>query len=395
MSSRYGTGAAAIVETYEGFVIDNCLGLAALAFLVYEYMVTFEREVNLFWNSKMTGAVALFLLNRYIVLVTSLLAVSGIVVEFPASSCGPMAKVTNAFAMLQYLPWAAFSAIRVYALSSSSACMLLIFILSVAPAGAALVHLALGLTGEIDPVFGCIVFDPTTPDIAHKYSVLMLCLALVTIGSRTCLILADALIILITWRTIPRRRWTHSHSSSFGSILVWNGTSLIFSLSLCRVLTNFVQVSAPFQAASYVILFIHPITGILVSRFLFDLQGANRQALHLDSKNGPMSYSTYISDGSLSFARVIGSIGSSIPSTSMYSDDPDFDFASQTSTAEATSSPTLSVVIHITRETTTELGSPDMSTLGSHSVPPAYDDEDAGILSLHARKVTFDDGAVV
>ncbi len=48
-------------------------------------MVTFEREVNLFWNSKMTGAVALFLLNRYIVLVTSLLAVSGIVVEFPAS----------------------------------------------------------------------------------------------------------------------------------------------------------------------------------------------------------------------------------------------------------------------------------------------------------------------
>ncbi len=137
------------------------------------------------------------------------------------------------------------------------------------------------------------------------------------------------------------------------------------------------------------------ITGILVSRFLFDLQGANRQALHLDSKNGPMSYSTYISDGSLSFARVIGSIGSSIPSTSMYSDYPDFDFASQTSTAEATSSPTLSVVIHITRETTTELGSPDMSTLGSHSVPPAYDDEDAGILSLHARKVTFDDGAVV
>ncbi|RDX51234.1 hypothetical protein OH76DRAFT_1481532 [Lentinus brumalis] len=407
MSSRSGTSAAGIMETYEGFIIDNRLGLGALAFLVYEYMITFEREVNLFWKSKMTGAVVLFLLNRYTVLVTSILAVSGIVVEFPASSCGRMAKVTNAFAMLQYIPWAAFSAIRVYALSNSSACMLLIFILSVAPAGAALVHLALGLTGEIDPVFGCIVFDPTTPDIGHNHN-------WVSHMSHPCRRThhphhlendpaqeMDAQ-SFFEFREHPGVEWYIFDLLAFVSELLNRATDIgtlyfvtLLVLNLLHLIFTVVSVSAPFQAASYVILFIHPITGILVSRFLFDLQGANRQALHLDSKNGPMSFSTYMSDGSLSFARVIGSLGSSIPSTSMYSDGPDFDCASQT-TEESTSSPTSSVVIHITRETTVELGSPDMSMLGLHSVPLAYDDDDAGVPYLHhARKVTFNDRVVV
>lgn len=84
-------------------VINNRLGVAALgtshllsnrfslttcipaAFLVYEYMITFQLEVDLFWKTKVTGAVVLFFLNRYIVLVTSLLAVSGVVIDFTAS----------------------------------------------------------------------------------------------------------------------------------------------------------------------------------------------------------------------------------------------------------------------------------------------------------------------
>ena len=58
----------------------------------------------------------------------------------------------------------------------------------------------------------------------------------------------------------------------------------------------------------------------LVSRFLLDLQAASRRTLKL-SRSDPLNFGTTWTDGgdngSLSFARVIGSLGSSIdPSSS-------------------------------------------------------------------------------
>ncbi|RPD53397.1 hypothetical protein L226DRAFT_540571 [Lentinus tigrinus ALCF2SS1-7] len=401
MHSRIEENSGSIADTYEGFVIDNRLGIAALVILVYEYLLTFEREVNLFWKSRITGAGVLFFLNRYVVLVTSLLSISGIVVDIKTSSCGFIAKMTNVFAMLQYVPWAAFSALRVYALSNNCACGVLVFLLSVAPVGAALAHLALGLTGEMDPVFGCIVVDPTTPEMAHK----------LTIGSRTCLIVADVLIILITWKTIPPRCWAHGQSSTFGTILLRNGTlyfvvllvmnllHLVFTVvsvcvtspltRTCGPMTKRAQVSAPFQAASYVILFIHPITGILMSRFLFDLQDANRRSLCLDSHD-PLHFSADTSDGSLSFARVIGSLGSSLPPPPTY-DEYDYDYGyhhdGDDASCSTIDSSKPSLVVHITRQTTV---CPDMLEL------PAYDgtELDVDVLSFHARKVAFDESVI-
>ena len=43
------------------------------ALLAYEYIVTFDREVNLFWAQKITMASILFLANRYIALSTALM----------------------------------------------------------------------------------------------------------------------------------------------------------------------------------------------------------------------------------------------------------------------------------------------------------------------------------
>lgn len=36
--------------------------------MVYEYIITFSEEVQLFWRRKPTGAIVLFLLNRYLLL---------------------------------------------------------------------------------------------------------------------------------------------------------------------------------------------------------------------------------------------------------------------------------------------------------------------------------------
>ena len=35
-------------------------------FLIYDYVITFGREVEMFWRSKFTGASVLFFANRYV-----------------------------------------------------------------------------------------------------------------------------------------------------------------------------------------------------------------------------------------------------------------------------------------------------------------------------------------
>lgn len=46
-----------------------------LGFIAYEYAITFDQEVELFWKEKLTIASALFLANRYVALIYNVLNV--------------------------------------------------------------------------------------------------------------------------------------------------------------------------------------------------------------------------------------------------------------------------------------------------------------------------------
>ena len=48
------------------------------ALLLYEYLVTFDQEVELFWKRSFTGASALFFLNRYFTIIDSFSNFTGI-----------------------------------------------------------------------------------------------------------------------------------------------------------------------------------------------------------------------------------------------------------------------------------------------------------------------------
>ncbi|KAH9919779.1 uncharacterized protein BXZ73DRAFT_21190, partial [Epithele typhae] len=39
------------------------------AILVFDYFLTFGREVNFFWNRRVSGPTVLFILNRYLALI--------------------------------------------------------------------------------------------------------------------------------------------------------------------------------------------------------------------------------------------------------------------------------------------------------------------------------------
>ncbi|TBU28235.1 hypothetical protein BD311DRAFT_663633, partial [Dichomitus squalens] len=87
--------------------------------LAYDYILTFNSEVTLFWmGSRPSGATILFLLNRYNALVSQFLGVTPFPssVEVCLSTAISVEVACVVLSALQYLPWAAFSALRSYAL---------------------------------------------------------------------------------------------------------------------------------------------------------------------------------------------------------------------------------------------------------------------------------------
>ncbi|KAI1791845.1 hypothetical protein LXA43DRAFT_380256 [Ganoderma leucocontextum] len=204
--------------------------------------------------------------------------------------------------MLQYIPWAVFAAKRAFALSSKNLPFTtLILVLSLVPIGAAISHFVFGLDGQSDPTFGCVVVDPIDPVLSQRcaYPFLQvhiiprfhLTVCLVTVISRACLIVADALLVLATWVTVSRTVrmgiFTTGDMPTFGAVLLRNGALyflvLFFLNSLHLTLTVLSVSEIAFQNASFVLQFVHPITGILVSHFLLDLQSTNRAVMHMDT----------------------------------------------------------------------------------------------------------------
>nr|VWP02332.1 Surface protein PspC [Ganoderma boninense] len=66
MSSNADSELAQLIDALQSTVVANQCGLATVALYIYDYMITFGREVELFWGRRFTGASVLFLLNRYL-----------------------------------------------------------------------------------------------------------------------------------------------------------------------------------------------------------------------------------------------------------------------------------------------------------------------------------------
>ena len=59
-------------ESYE-----NIHYLTSLDLIFFEYFLTFDQEVRLFWGKKLTGAVALFFANRYLPFIDMIIRMDG------------------------------------------------------------------------------------------------------------------------------------------------------------------------------------------------------------------------------------------------------------------------------------------------------------------------------
>ncbi|KAI0744890.1 hypothetical protein C8Q76DRAFT_851778 [Earliella scabrosa] len=126
--------------------------------------------------------------------------------------------------------------------------------------------------------------------------------------SRGSFILADALVVGITWaatyKTI-RSEDLHESVPSFSVLLYRNGIVYFVILSVLNILHlafSLLSIGPGLQEASLVVPFAEPMISIITSQFLFDLQNVKRRTQHQD---------LFETDSSSSVLdRVIGPLGS-------------------------------------------------------------------------------------
>ncbi|RDX52001.1 hypothetical protein OH76DRAFT_1400910 [Lentinus brumalis] len=315
--SSDGDAAAEIVAFFASLQPDAYVALSAIVFFLYDYIITVGREVELFWTRKVTGASVLFFFIRY---GTILYKILDLVVYAPVSdkSCSMLFQAFTMVEILRYLPFAVFAGMRAWALSTNWMLSSLVLALSLLPLAVNLARFSFGISGENVPIIGCegTAADPTSAQVL-----------LWPILSRAGFILADLLLVVITWRSLARgnerTRLSNGKRMTFADILFWNGTLYFVTLFTLNVLHLSFSLPALFNddGISDITVFTDPLSAVLIYRFLLDLQEANQRVVRLDADD-PLS--TMDSVESLSFvARTMGSLRSTIVPGLLENEDED------------------------------------------------------------------------
>ncbi|TFK78614.1 hypothetical protein K466DRAFT_446181, partial [Polyporus arcularius HHB13444] len=261
---------------------------------LYDTFLTFDQEVAYFWTTKrISGATLLFFANKWISMTVFVMSLVGFaffhsdkvrslndckfIVD--VCSCSLFAIAGHAMGMLQFIPGAAFSALRAYVLSRSKPLGIVVAALSLAPVGANLVNYGYQYSGENFPPFGCLATDNTTAALSLRF------------GLFIPLIAADIILIYITWTTLRGSAILtdiqKSKRLTLSDVLFRGGTIYFIILFIMNVLhLAFSATAVNINLGgdiSLITAFTAPITSILISRFLLELQEANHTVVKLDA----------------------------------------------------------------------------------------------------------------
>ncbi|KAI1782490.1 hypothetical protein LXA43DRAFT_905611 [Ganoderma leucocontextum] len=272
----------------------------------FRYLTGTADEVELFWKKDVNGASVLFFLTRYVVLFYNL-SILWFWWPFTETVSLRYLEAIQTIGILCYVPWGAFSALRVFALTGGEWYIAaIVFLLSM---GTVAINFAVfwWFGVAIDPVWGLPSGNFNTTGPQHQVSFLI-------IISRGSLIVADLIVIIVTWlATYDTAAMAHGVFSREGTIvsflLLRDGTIYFVLMVAINVMhlafsTSSVLVAAGSGNVSDVTQFSEPLTAIiLVSRFMLNLQETRRRTAGVSgSRNGPSS----------NFDRIVGSIGESL-----------------------------------------------------------------------------------
>ncbi|TFK84530.1 hypothetical protein K466DRAFT_588840 [Polyporus arcularius HHB13444] len=238
--------------------------LSAFALLSFEWLITLDRETRLVWGQKATVATILFVLNRYWLFLEYITQVISIypLSDLGCDAVGSMVIIGNAGP--PYI-WAVFSTLRAYALSKRKWWVIPLTMMWFIP------HLVMESLYyshlkpfEAPAPLNC-VLSSTFPETEWIH---------LTIASRTCAIVGDLVVLVITWystfgiRKLKAVAEMHMRTSLTDALLK-DGTLYFVCLLILNLVNIFVNV---FPQTSAVTAFQDPITSILISRFILNLR---------------------------------------------------------------------------------------------------------------------------
>ncbi|EMD35659.1 hypothetical protein CERSUDRAFT_75204 [Gelatoporia subvermispora B] len=252
MSNVQQALAAAAVASYNQMLLGNYCSVAATILIFYDYVTTFDRELECVWSRKFGGPTVLFALNRYVTIVYRILMT---LIMVPWSSnpqanaiCTGIARSSEALNVILQLVVAAFTSLRIYALWDKKITVFaFVFSLGlVSPVMEMWYYTRLAFVPAPPPFMGCATFVNLT----------------IETGS-ICNIAVDCAILVLTWLKTGRI-WKQSYNmpiKGFLSTILLRDVQCLNSVPVVCI-SVLGAVPALTQA----------VTTILISRFLFNLR---------------------------------------------------------------------------------------------------------------------------
>ncbi|OBZ69330.1 hypothetical protein A0H81_10860 [Grifola frondosa] len=222
--SDTGASATEVIAEYQNYFIGAACDMATLSLIFYEYIVTFDREVQSIWGRKFTGATVLFILNRYLMFL-----------KYPIN-------------FASYFP-----------------------VTDKVPIGTNIYLYSRQTSANYPLPIGCSWFNDI-PDEVYIIPLDRHQLSPVLVVTRASLILSDVIVLAITWwktYEIKRAASQANLTASLAMLLLRDGTLYFVVLLTFNVLHVAFVFTGQFTMS---LVFEEPLTSILISRFLLNLR---------------------------------------------------------------------------------------------------------------------------
>ncbi|KAL1937306.1 hypothetical protein VTO73DRAFT_13870 [Trametes versicolor] len=275
------------------YLIQDYGAVSAAVLLLWHYVLTFDKEVTYFWGRVFSGPSALFFHClrgefRHVIEQSDELNATFMYRAPCTSRCAAAIRLLYVLEILQYVIWAAFSCLRVYALQSGRwKLAALVLMLSLVP-------VAVYSTREgfsrvyIDPAVGCDVEDR----IAYKLFKILLVSISLDLASRVSLVAAEGIVFVVTWRETrdcvheldvlrvhaPRGRTLSSvFYQNSGIYFAYVFLTLLNAIYAALLLLSMTCADcAAARATPAFDVFMEPLTALTFTHFLINLQEAVR-----------------------------------------------------------------------------------------------------------------------
>jgi len=281
MSSGNSAIDAQFAVAYRSAVIEDYCYIAGAALLLYDTAITLGQEVELIWIRRRSAVTVLFLVNRVLSIMMAVSMVLGAPNWPQLTSCTGITTFGMIPQLLLFFVWAAFSALRVYAIGGQAwRTASLVFILSCAPFATNLYIDTKYQFQEYPLAYICVAIPSTPTNI----------LIIMEVIARTSVIISDAIVLGVTWQhtySLMKHASAVNVKTSLATLLLRDGTIFFVTLLALNAaqLGNYIRlITASGTDISY---WVTTFSCIVVSRFILGLRQLSQQDTGATNAAGP------------------------------------------------------------------------------------------------------------